>query len=500
MIEKAKIQYLLDDFNKSTPQSEAEIRTKFIVPLLECLGYPSELRAEEFPIYGYSGRDLQRPKPADFLLFSDPNFAHYRTHSYENQKWVQDHSLLIIEAKNTGKLAEIPGQVQYYTMWTKAIAYVETDGVEIYGYFYSPISSDPKIININISELTNSSTLEYFSYSSILAIKESTTPVLEKLLASVDLLQNTTHESDKNENNIDVPDEIVDYMRQSLGRNADGFNTIELINAFQTTTNTLLQNKLRYDIPPYILDFQRNEYPAKIYINNQQFPFCSGFIAQFFWNDIDRYIFCNDILHIFIEYKREKITRFEIGYQVLDLSVKTRLRDFDTVISFLNSKQILIDIENESFQKLSIPVSTFMKTLWTLKDEHLMMCSFWKHEMNKLKAIEEYYDITFKLKLVNGQDQINTLYQAIDFVYDGIMLQENCSITLPGNIFDDDLEITQPILLHENYEIPLNAQQIHNYTFKPNRSAILPCVANFKDKIETDIVRLPACCEYSIVN
>ena len=46
-----QIQNLINEYKESTIQSEAEVRSKLIVPLLGILGYPSYLRAEEFPVY-----------------------------------------------------------------------------------------------------------------------------------------------------------------------------------------------------------------------------------------------------------------------------------------------------------------------------------------------------------------------------------------------------------------------------------------------------------------
>ena len=44
---------IIDKYQRSIIQSEAEVRSKLIVPLIEWLGYPSEYRAEEFPVYGF---------------------------------------------------------------------------------------------------------------------------------------------------------------------------------------------------------------------------------------------------------------------------------------------------------------------------------------------------------------------------------------------------------------------------------------------------------------
>lgn len=78
------IQKIIYEYQKSTIQSEAEVRSKLIVPLLNALGYPSSLRAEEFPVHGFEGRKKLPAKSADLILFSDSHFAelcwdcHYR--------------------------------------------------------------------------------------------------------------------------------------------------------------------------------------------------------------------------------------------------------------------------------------------------------------------------------------------------------------------------------------------------------------------------------------
>lgn len=41
------ISILINEFLKQNIQSEAEVRSKLIVPLLELLGYPMDFRAEE---------------------------------------------------------------------------------------------------------------------------------------------------------------------------------------------------------------------------------------------------------------------------------------------------------------------------------------------------------------------------------------------------------------------------------------------------------------------
>lgn len=133
---------IISTYRKSKIQSEAEVRSKLIVPLLEAMGYASEYRSEEFPVYGYDGRKKLPAKSADFILFDSIDFAEYRTRTQNNLRWVRNHSILIVEAKKPGEMPEELGQAQFYTMWTKAPAYIETDGEDIFAYFYNPIAED----------------------------------------------------------------------------------------------------------------------------------------------------------------------------------------------------------------------------------------------------------------------------------------------------------------------------------------------------------------------
>lgn len=119
--------------------------------------------------------------------------------------------------------------------------------------------------------------------------------------------------------------------------------------------------------------------------------------------------------------------------------------------------------------------------------------------MKKLKAIEEYYEIEFDLQVVSDPNELNDLYDAIDFVYDGMMFRENCGITLPGDLFEEDFEIKEPMLFEENKIIHLKDRVIQGFVFRPYRSAWLPGKVKFAGKSGSDIVRIPGCCECRIV-
>ena len=74
MFNREELKHLLSEYQKSIIQSEAEVRSKFIVPLLNFLQYPTELRSEEFPVYGFEGGKRLPAKNADFIMFSDRGF------------------------------------------------------------------------------------------------------------------------------------------------------------------------------------------------------------------------------------------------------------------------------------------------------------------------------------------------------------------------------------------------------------------------------------------
>lgn len=157
-----KLKKIIEEFKKSEINSEAEVRSKFIVPLIEYLGYPSELRAEEYPVYGREGSKPIRAKNADFLLFMSKEFAHNNKRTEKHKKWVEDNSLLVFEAKNKGEMPEDVDQPVYYTIWSRAIAYLISDGEFIKGYYYKEHTSDIEIINCRVDSLPDNDIIDFF--------------------------------------------------------------------------------------------------------------------------------------------------------------------------------------------------------------------------------------------------------------------------------------------------------------------------------------------------
>lgn len=497
-----KLSKVIEEYRKSKIQSESEVRSKFVVPFLDALGYPAELRAEEFNVYGYAGGEKLKAKPADYIIFKDKNFADYRKNTRINKKWVEDNSLIIIEAKKPNEMPKDHGQAKFYTMWTKAIAYIITDGEKLCAYYYSLICSDYEVIEEEIDNLTDASCiskLESLTYQSILSAKKSAYDVKnEKQLsclmngAEINLLDKIT--------NLGLPEHTINYMQYALGQNANGLTEVELTGRFLNMTDSYLMNEMRYEIPKYMIDIPRNIYKASLYVDNSVFPLINGEITEYYREELTRFYFESDYINVFIEYRNEKLVEFEIDYSVLDISVIQRLNSFELVRKCLWADTITIvvdSIKDDIKERIFLPVGK-PKKMWKTKQYMLKTFEFWVSEMKKLKAIEEYYEIEFKLLCIQGEEALNNLYDSIDIVYDGMNLCENANLKISGNTFDYKFIIDIPILLEENKDIPLDDQIIHGFIFKPRRSAILPCNVDFNGKTEEDILSLPICIGYDV--
>lgn len=121
--------------------SEKEVEIRFILPLLERLGYSEEDRADGYQVEIYEGV-RKTTKEADFVLFDGRNRS-------------KDNALLVIEAKAMGKkLSDYIGQARTYAIWLGTPYYLVTNGDEIRVFLYrSPIESDIEVFNGNRKDL-----------------------------------------------------------------------------------------------------------------------------------------------------------------------------------------------------------------------------------------------------------------------------------------------------------------------------------------------------------
>lgn len=492
-----ELKILIKEYEKSSIQSEAEVRSKLIVPLLDILEYPSELRAEEYPVYGFEGGRKIPAKDADFIMFSDKDFGNYRTFYQKNIEWVHNHSLLVVEAKKPGKMPEILGQPVYYTLWTKAVAYLAIDGERIRGYFYNDITADREIIDCKIANLSEYDSLWNFSYQNITSIKENGIAINEtedvRMLKHAITEKNDSYKILTSNDDIDLPDETFTYMRWALGRNAKGLEKLELVSRFLNTTDMYLQNKMRYDIPGYMFDLPRESCTAFLYINNIIMPLIKGEATMFYWNDFEKYYFTSDYIDVLVIYKNKTLIDFEIGYHILNCQVSSRLSNFELVKKCLSADSICIQVDDPDRRIIFLPAGT-PNQMWKSKDFIVSMMNYWVSGLEKMKTIEDYYKFEFHLTLVEGHENLDKLYNAIDFVYDGIAMNHNCEITIHGGISDDDFELTEPTICQEDAEIPLKSRVIQGVTFKPYRSTFLPGIVHMAGTSRDDIVKINGCC------
>ena len=263
-------------------------------------------------------------------------------------------------------------------------------------------------------------------------------------------------------------------------------------------TNMYLDCQLRYDIPEYMFDVPRFVSDASLFIDSKVMPVSKGEITTFFWEDSEKYFFQSEYIDVFAFYYKGNLVHFDIGYHVLDTKVDTRIDNLLFVQKCLNSQTMSIAFQDTEYKNLILPCGNPCG-LWKSKEENLDKIDFWLDGMRKLKEIEDFYDIRFLLTRVDGIDELNELYSNIDFVYDGITMNSNCTISIPGGFVDEDIYILEPTLFEENVELPLADRHIHGIVFRPTTSMLLPGTIRVAGTTEKDIIKLDACCLYEVV-
>lgn len=121
--------------------SEKEVEIRFVLPLLERLGYTEEDRADGYPVEQVVGVRKTKTE-ADFVLFNGLNRS-------------KDSALLVVEAKNVGKqLADHVGQARSYAMFLGTPYFMVTNGNDIRVFLYrSPIESDVEVFKATRGDL-----------------------------------------------------------------------------------------------------------------------------------------------------------------------------------------------------------------------------------------------------------------------------------------------------------------------------------------------------------
>lgn len=124
-----------DEIAKKEFATEKEVEIRFIVPLLERLGYTEDDRADGFPIEIIVG-SKRTVTEADFVLFDGRNRS-------------MDNALLIIEAKRTTKrVKDHVSQARSYAMFMGTPYYMVTNGDDILVFCYqSPLEADRQVFS-----------------------------------------------------------------------------------------------------------------------------------------------------------------------------------------------------------------------------------------------------------------------------------------------------------------------------------------------------------------
>jgi hypothetical protein len=122
-------------------RSEREVEIRFVLPLLELLGYEEDDRSDGYPVEQVVGVRRTRTE-ADFVLFDGLNRG-------------KDNALLVVEAKNVGKnIVDHIGQARSYAMFLGTPYFMVTNGDEIRVFLYrSPIESDVEVFKSHRKDL-----------------------------------------------------------------------------------------------------------------------------------------------------------------------------------------------------------------------------------------------------------------------------------------------------------------------------------------------------------
>lgn len=121
--------------------SEKEVEIRFVIPLLDRLGYSEDDRADGYPVEQVVGVRRARTE-ADFVLFDGRNRS-------------KDSALLVVEAKSVGKnISDHIQQARSYAMFLGTPYYFVTNADEVRVFLYrSPIESDVEVYKASRRDL-----------------------------------------------------------------------------------------------------------------------------------------------------------------------------------------------------------------------------------------------------------------------------------------------------------------------------------------------------------
>lgn len=148
--------------------SEKEVEIRFVLPILELLGYSEDDRADGYPIEQIVGVKKTKTE-ADFVLFNGLNRS-------------KDGALMVVEAKKVGKnLNDHICQARSYAMFLGTPYFLITNGDDIRVFLYrSPIESDVEVFKSTRQHISStfSSLFNLVSKKAIIEYKRQKSTVL----------------------------------------------------------------------------------------------------------------------------------------------------------------------------------------------------------------------------------------------------------------------------------------------------------------------------------
>lgn len=478
------IRQVIDSYLKLSVRSEEEVRSKLIVPLSEALGYDARFRGESFPVYSYLGGKQQATTFADFILFNNTEFNNHTRLTQEDQNWIQDHSLLIIEAKKPGKIPDVPCQAQFYSHWTKALAYLLIDGEWIKGWKCNAVCSDKEIINCKIDDTSNFDVLLDLRFDNLSSIK------IKSVDSKIDKSKLITTPSE-----LKLSAKTINYIRRNMGRNAEGLDDLQLVAQYLKTCDFILNSKNRYDIPKFALNLPREILDAKLYSDKCIVPIDKGTVAHSFWQDVDRYQYTSNVINFDAYVEKNNIAVYMRSLTAIDNSVSVRIDRINQILTFLNSDSVTVTFENIKPIKFGVMTNPVKKSVSSLK-ENRECFENWLHGLELMKAIEDYYQIVFDLSQAKD---IEELYYNVALIYNGFSMKKNAVLRQTIDKIDDII-VEYPEILLENEPIDgLEDVTILEYKFHPYKTTLLPGKYKVKEDNNIKTVSLNICCEYKLI-
>ena len=472
------IKSVVEKYLQCDIRSEQEVRSKLIVPLTEALGYAPNTRGEDFPVYSFVGGKKQPTTFADFIMFSDCDFNKHSNFIFEDIEWIHNHSLLVIETKKPDELPNVQGQAQFYAMWARTLAYIVTDGKRIKGWIYKSGCADELIVDCDILSFDDQlSRLSEFEFNTLLQEKE-------------DRIANDNSSLITDPSELNLSSAQIQYMKNALGRNAEGIDNLELTSKFLASCDFILQNNIRYGVPDFALDLLRETYEVNLYTDNNILPVDTGILYYSYWEEIDRYQYDSDYIHFEVSFWNKQIIQYKAYYHSLSSKVFERIIGIKKILQTLESNQMKL-VNNDDQSKQVVIDKTCMPGVHDEDAEYISLFEFWLNGLEQMKEIEDYYKVVFN---IGEADDIPQLYHDIEMVYNGFHMIENCTLPIPCETLDGDFEITTPTVIREG-EIPnMSDKSIFGIVFHPVRTILLPKkynVSKHKKKME-----LSVCCVY----